>query len=242
METKKIGKYELGEKELQQFIARLPKDQQEYAGQNEEYKKQIVDRLEEIVLFAALADELKIEETQEFKDAMALAARDCLAQMAMQEALKDVEVLDSDVEDFYEENKANFVNPGMAAARHILVDDEEKANEIKAKIEAEEISFEDAAKEHSSCPSAEQGGDLGQFGKGQMVPEFDEAVFSSEAGALVGPVKTQFGYHLILVGDKTEDQQIPMDEVKSQIVQQVLYNKQSEVYEKKLAELKAKYL
>ena len=83
-----------------------------------------------------------------------------------------------------------------ATARHILVDSEEKCNEIKAEIE-NGLSFEDAAKAHSSCPSSAQGGDLGKFGPGQMVPEFDKAIFSGDVGVLYGPIQTQFGYHLI---------------------------------------------
>ena len=83
-----------------------------------------------------------------------------------------------------------------ATARHILVDSEETCNEVKAEIE-NGLSFEDAAKANSSCPSSAQGGDLGKFGPGQMVPEFDEAIFSGDVGVLYGPIETQFGYHLI---------------------------------------------
>jgi len=83
-----------------------------------------------------------------------------------------------------------------ATASHILVSSEEKCNEIKAEIEAG-LSFADAAKTNSSCPSSAQGGDLGKFGPGQMVPEFDKAIFTGDVGVLYGPIKTQFGYHLI---------------------------------------------
>jgi len=89
-----------------------------------------------------------------------------------------------------------------ATARHILVDSEEKCNEVKAEIEAG-LSFEDAAKASSSCPSSAQGGDLGKFGQGQMVPEFDKVVFNDEVGVVHGPVKTQFGYHLLEVTERS---------------------------------------
>ena len=85
-----------------------------------------------------------------------------------------------------------------ACARHILVDSEEKCIELKQQI-ADGADFADVAKEHSSCPSGGRGGDLGEFGRGQMVPEFDEVVFSAEVGSVEGPVKTQFGYHLLEV-------------------------------------------
>ena len=85
-----------------------------------------------------------------------------------------------------------------ACARHILVDTEEQCNDLKAQIEAG-ADFADLAKQYSSCPSGRSGGDLGEFGRGQMVPEFDKVVFSAEVGSVEGPVKTQFGYHLLEV-------------------------------------------
>ena len=84
----------------------------------------------------------------------------------------------------------------QAEARHILVDTEELCEELKSKIVGG-ADFADLAKEHSSCPSGASGGDLGSFGPGQMVPEFDQAVFNLEPGAISGVVETQFGYHII---------------------------------------------
>ena len=86
-----------------------------------------------------------------------------------------------------------------ASARHILVDSEEKCNELKSQIEEGVIDFAKCAKKFSQCPSGRRGGDLGAFAKGEMVKEFDEVVFSAEIGKVMGPVKTQFGYHLIEV-------------------------------------------
>ena len=85
-----------------------------------------------------------------------------------------------------------------ATARHILVDTEEKCNELKQQI-ADGADFAKIALENSSCPSGKSGGDLGSFNPGQMVPEFDEVCFNGEVGMVHGPVKTQFGYHLLEV-------------------------------------------
>jgi peptidyl-prolyl cis-trans isomerase C len=90
----------------------------------------------------------------------------------------------------------------QASARHLLVDTEEQCLALKAQIEAGE-DFAAVAKEHSNCPSKMQGGDLGTFGRGQMVPEFDEVVFSADLHTVQGPVKTQFGYHLLEVTART---------------------------------------
>ena len=83
-----------------------------------------------------------------------------------------------------------------ATARHILVDSEAECVRLKTEIEGG-ADFAKVAAEHSSCPSGQRGGDLGSFGPGQMVAEFDSVVFSGDLGVVHGPVKTQFGYHLI---------------------------------------------
>lgn len=91
----------------------------------------------------------------------------------------------------------------QATARHLLVDSEEKCNELKQQI-LDGKSFADVAKTNSSCPSSAEGGNLGSFGPGQMVPEFDKVVFSAPINEVQGPVKTQFGYHLLEVTSRTD--------------------------------------
>ena len=86
-----------------------------------------------------------------------------------------------------------------ATARHILVATETECNDLKEKINSNTMTFEEAAQKHSKCPSGQQGGELGSFGPGQMVPEFDTVVFNEAVGAVHGPVKTDFGYHLVEV-------------------------------------------
>jgi len=90
-----------------------------------------------------------------------------------------------------------------ASARHLLVDSEAKCAELKAEIE-NGADFGDVAKKHSTCPSGANGGELGEFGPGQMVPEFDQVVFSAPVNTVQGPVKTQFGYHLLEVTSRTD--------------------------------------
>ncbi len=85
-----------------------------------------------------------------------------------------------------------------ARARHILVASEDKCNELKNEIIAG-ADFAEVARQHSTCPSSRQGGDLGEFGPGMMVAEFDKVVFSAPVNEVQGPVKTQFGFHLLEV-------------------------------------------
>ncbi len=86
-------------------------------------------------------------------------------------------------------------------ASHILVKGQGKAQDLLDKINAG-ASFEDLAKQYSECPSGKRGGDLGYFGRGMMIREFEVAAFEGEKGAVVGPIKTQFGYHIIKIVDK----------------------------------------
>ena len=90
-----------------------------------------------------------------------------------------------------------------ATARHILVDSESECEELKRRIENGE-DFAQLAAEHSKCPSGSAGGDLGEFGPGQMVPEFDRVVFHESVGEVHGPVATQFGYHLVEITSRSE--------------------------------------
>ncbi len=91
----------------------------------------------------------------------------------------------------------------QASARHILVATEELCNDLKEQIEAGS-DFAELAKSHSTCPSGQAGGELGTFGPGQMVPEFDKVVFSAPVNTVQGPVRTQFGYHLLEVTERND--------------------------------------
>ena len=90
-----------------------------------------------------------------------------------------------------------------ATARHILVESEELCSELKTRIENGE-DFGQLAAEYSKCPSGSSGGDLGEFGQGQMVPEFDRVVFNDAVGEVHGPLSTQFGYHLVEITSRSD--------------------------------------
>jgi len=91
-----------------------------------------------------------------------------------------------------------------ATARHILVDSEGEALDLIQQLE-NGADFAQLAAEHSNCPSGQSGGDLGEFSQGQMVPEFDQVVFTESIGEIHGPIATQFGYHIIEITDRTEE-------------------------------------
>lgn len=171
------------------------------------------------------------EHSPEFKAQLEKVKEDMLVNFAMAKALESVKVpTDDEVKAYYEENKDKFVSGESVNASHILVDSEEKANALLGDITSGKISFEDAARQHSSCPSSENGGNLGEFTRGQMVPEFDQAVFSMNEGEVKGPVKTQFGYHLIKLNSKNAAKPFEFADIKEQIKQMMYKERQQKAY------------
>ncbi|MCQ2385302.1 MAG: peptidylprolyl isomerase, partial [Clostridia bacterium] len=149
-----------------------------------------------------------------------------------------VKVTPEEVRKLYEENKEKFQSEETVTASHILVAEEETAKDLLEKIKSGEMTFEDAAKNFSTCPSGKNGGSLGEFTRGQMVPEFDEACFSMEIGQLRGPVKTQFGFHLIRLDAKKAASLMAFEEIKDELEKKALSDKQHAAYQSKINQLK----
>lgn len=208
---------------------------------SEEGRKRILADLINQELFYLEAKEIKMDEDENFVNEMELIKANMLKQYAINKLISEVAVNDDEMLSFYEENKAQFINPASASAKHILVETEELAKEIETKIKNKEISFEDAAVQYSTCPSNMNGGDLGTFGKGQMVPEFEEVVFTLPINTVSSPVKTQFGYHLVLVTDRTDESQAEYEDVKEDVKNNLLFKKQGEAFVKKVEDLKNKF-
>lgn len=229
------------EVDLEAFIQSMPQEQRKYAS-NPKFRENVLERLIDFRTYAKLGEELGLEESVEFQKILDNARKEILAQMAIAHTLKDITVSELEIQEFYAGNAQYFDKGATVNAKHILVAEEEECNAVLAAIQNGEITFEEAAKTKSTCPSGANGGDLGEFGKGQMVKEFEEAAFAAEIGAVVGPVKTQFGYHLIKVEKKNEASVTPLEEVKEQIRQTVMQQKQNQAYAEKAVELRGKYL
>jgi peptidyl-prolyl cis-trans isomerase C len=158
-------------------------------------------------------------------------------------------VTDADLEKYYNDNPAQFQQKERVKASHILVKVDEKATaeeKAAAKKKIEDIQaklkaggdFAALAKEYSDCPSKDRGGDLGFFGKGQMVPEFETAAFALKPGELSGIVETKFGYHLIKGAEHQQAGVTPLPEVKDRLKAFLENQKKRELLQKKLDELK----
>lgn len=231
--------HEITEAELNQLIANYPPEQQIYLS-NPKAKDEVLEQLISFHLFAKMADEEKIRETEAYQSMIAKMQVELASHMAATSVVEHITVSPEEEKAFYEENRAQFVQGPKVSAKHILVDTQELAKKAAEEIAAGK-AFEDAAKEYSTCPSKDRGGELGYFTTGQMVPEFEKAAFEAEIGKVVGPIQTQFGYHLILVGDKKEGTELSFDQVQDQIHNQLIQSRQQKAYNEKVKELAEKY-
>lgn len=234
-----VGDVEITKDQMVSILRNIPQEHQA-SVQGEEGRIRLLDEMiaGELLAIDAIANGL--EEEEDFIEIVEEAKRGLLQRYAVNKLFDTIEVSDEEVSGFYDENRDQFMDAEKATAKHILVDNEEKATAIKEEIAAGK-EFAEAAMESSSCPSKERGGDLGAFARGQMVKEFEDAAFAATLGEVVGPVKTQFGYHLIVVDEITPASVQPLEAVVGQIKQNLAGAKQQQVYLDKVEALKQVY-
>ena len=204
-----------------------------------EQKALVKKTLVEKALFTELARKEGVDKTPEFKNNMQKIADELMVNMWMKKQVDNAVVSDSEAKAFYDKNKEKFMMPETVHARHILVKSEKEAQDIIGQLKGLDSDklkekFVELAKSKSTGPSGPKGGDLGNFKKGQMVPEFSKAVWALQPGTITTePVKTQFGYHVIYLEEKTKAQPVSYESVKNKIVATL---KQQE-FSKKIAEI-----
>ncbi len=223
--------------QVDSFIKRLD-PQQAMQYQSEEGKKHILQELINQTLFLADAKANKLEETNEFKNEISKMKDMILTQLNVNNLMESVKIKDTEVEAHFKTNKAKFSAPEKTDTSHILVDTEEECKDIHNKIINDEITFEDAAKAHSKCPSKEKGGNLGSYPRGQMVPEYEAVAFSMKKDEISEPVKTQFGYHIIRLNEKQEAAEVEFKDVKEQASKDLLGAKQKKEYMNKINDMR----
>ncbi|MDF2676710.1 MAG: PpiC-type peptidyl-prolyl cis-trans isomerase [Bacillota bacterium] len=234
-----VDRREVKESDLTQLLNNLGQNAAYFQG--EEGRKKLIEELVMHELLYSEAIENDFDKQEDFLQVFNNMKKSMLQQYALSKVMNNIQVTDEELKEYYENNISKFKTEESVKASHILVDSEEKANEILEDI-TDGLSFEEAAKQNSSCPSKAQGGDLGQFGRGQMVQEFDEKVFSMKKGEISEPVKTQFGYHIIKVTDVISERNSSLEEVKDQIKREVINLKQEEAYKNKNVELRNRYM
>lgn len=212
--------------------------------QSPQMKDMLVNQLVESAVLASLARSIGVDKDPEVAATIFLQTNSILASRYFEKEIKPqrdaVQISDAELQKYYEDHKSEFEKNEVKAS-HILVDTEEEAKELYKQLKAAPDTFAAVAKEKSKDKgSAVNGGDLGWFGKGRMVPAFEEAAFKTPKGTISDPVKTQFGWHLIKVEDVHEKYIPPFDEVKDQISNELLDGKKKEVVDTYLKALKEK--
>ncbi|WP_277058460.1 peptidylprolyl isomerase [Trichlorobacter lovleyi] len=186
------------------------------------------------------------------KDLRELIRRNVIIENHIEQVIVPKQVVtDAEVKEFYDKNPETFTQPEQVRASHILITLDAKATDAdkkKAKEKIEDLlkqvkagaDFAKLAQENSGCPSSKQGGDLGYFGKGQMVKPFEETAFAMKPGDVSGVVETQFGYHIIKLTEKKAAAKIAFDEVKAKIADSLKRKKVTEAINATLEDAKKK--
>lgn len=213
-----------------------------------ELRRQVLEQLvakELIYNDAKKTGVLKSKEfSAEYKKVQEKVKKEIAVQIWQKKQLDKVKVSEKESKKYYNNNKGEFKEPDSVHARHILVKTQEEADallkDLKLKGNALKDKFISLAKEKSVGPSGPKGGDLGYFAKGQMVPAFNDKVFSMKVGTVSDAVKTQFGYHIIYLEDKKAAKNLSFKEVKSFIEQRLKLEKFKTTMEDTMKKLQAK--
>ena len=181
----------------------------------------------------------------ELKEAMKRVEKQLASKVWEKQQYDKIKVSDADIKAYYDSHVNEFVEKEKVHARHILVKTEAEAKDIIATFagkqgDALKTAFIDSAKKLSTGPSGPKGGDLGTFPRGQMVPEFNDKVFTMQVGTITTqPVKTQFGYHIIYLEEKSMGKKLGFDDVKNFIEQKLKMEKFKDAMGKKMQALKS---
>lgn len=213
----------------------LPKDMQTKA----------IDQAIERKLLTKEAKKYNLENTDEYKEALESFKDTMILELWMRKQIDTVKLTDNDIKKFYDENKKNMVIPETVNARHILVETKKEADDIIKELEKSgnkvEEKFIELAKKKSKDPSSSNGGDLGFFGKEDMVPEFAKTAFALKENTYTKqPVKTNYGYHVIYLKSKKPKGIVGYQEAKPKIEQELKLIKFRELIASKAKELRKK--
>ena len=235
----KVNGKEINQQDVFKFLNEIDPQVAQQFNTPEGVQKIIEELINQEIIYLD-AKENKIDEDQEYKDLLEESKKALLKSYALNKLISTVDPNEEELKKYYEDHKEHFKKAEARVASHILVEDEEKADEIFKEIE-EGLSFEEAASKYSTCPSKDNGGSLGEFGRGQLVPEFENYAFSMDIGGISKPVKTEFGYHIIRLEDKIEEEEKSFEEVKEEVRTQFTRLEQQDIYLEKIEELEKKY-
>jgi peptidyl-prolyl cis-trans isomerase C len=225
--------------DLKKQIEVLPPQVQAFAG-TPEGRRELFDNIIAQQLMVDEAKKAGVENDPVFKERLEDIKKRLMVESYVKKTLAEkVKVDDAELQKFYEQNKDRFKTGSQIKASHIIVKDENLAKQIKAELD-KGGNFEELAKKHSTDGAAAKGGDLGWFAKDAMIPDFYDAAAALKEGQISGVVKTQFGFHIIKLTGKRGAGIMPFAEIKEQLKEMMLPQKQQEYFAKMKEEVKAK--
>lgn len=202
-------------------------------------KRSVLDQLISEKFLIQEAKKKGLEQDKDVLEQIKKTTEQILVQSLIEkEIIEKVKVEDQEALTYYEANKNNFITKEQVYLYNILVETEEKAKDILEKLKAGG-DFIELAKEYSTGPSADKGGDLGYISKGGLIPEIENAVFALEIGSISDIIKSQYGFHILKVTDKKPEVLKAFEEVKEEIVKTLLSTKQKEAFDNLIVELKS---
>ena len=237
----KVGSVKITEQVLAKELKNLPEfAQQLFEGP--EGKQRFLDELIKKELLYQEAKKKGMERDPDFQSKLEEFKKITLIGILLEKEIEEkAAVTDQEVQEYYEKNKSDFSNVNRIRASHILVKSKEDAQKVLQRLKKGE-SFSKVAKEKSLDPgSAQNGGDVGFFSSGQMVPEFESAASRLKVGETSQPVKTKFGYHIIKVTDKKVGPPVDFDKVRNLIYQRLSAEKQKGIFDSYIEDLKQKF-
>jgi peptidyl-prolyl cis-trans isomerase C len=227
----KIGNQTVTESDLKEISNAVP-EKFRHLYLTPEGRKKTLDYVVNIYVLAAEAERLGMDKKPETDKLLQFTRRDLLARLYLDQMSKDLPApTDAEAKEFYEKNKSQYATPESVHLHHILVSSEKEAKDAMDKLKKGE-KFADLASQISICPSKMKGGNLEWLPKGSLVPEIEEVAFSMKNGQITGPVKSKFGYHVLLLEDKKPAQENSFDQVQDYILEQLRFQKQQDHYEK----------
>ena len=251
-----VGNDKITQTDLDQALSAFD-PQRRMVYSSPEGQRQLVENLVDFTAFARSGREQGLQNSDAFKKAMAAFEEQLLFRMATEKVLAEAgkkTVTDADAQKFYNEHPEVFQVPAAIRASHILIRSDKnmpkkdqdaaqkKAADLLRDIETGKVTFEEAAKNHSADGTRSRGGDLGFFTKGQMVPPFEKAAFALKKGQMTGkPVKSEFGWHIIKVTDTRDASIRPFAEVKDDIKNDLIRERQVEAVKKERDVLRSRY-
>lgn len=235
----KVGNRTVTESDLEQLASAVP-ERVRHLYLTPEGRKKTLDYIVNVYVLAEEAKNQGLNKTPDVQKLIEFTQEDLLARLYLDKITANLpEPTEEEAKKYFEKNRDQYSTPETIHLRHILVKTEAEAKKVLESIKKGE-KFPDLAQKVSTCPSKSRGGDLDWLPKGALLPEIEEVAFSMKEGEITGPVKSTWGYHVLLLEGKRPPQETDFDQVKDYIMEQLRFQKRQDYYEKVAEKLRAK--